>query len=125
MSRFTILRHDAPSGTHFDFMLEAGDVLKTWSLPHPPEADVETSWEALADHRLAYLDYEGPISGDRGAVARWDRGTYTVQRWSDKECVVDLAGAKITGQATLSRQSDATRQWTFSFAGCEKGGIAD
>ena len=52
-------------------MLEAGDVLKTWALPQPPQPGVEMECTALADHRLAYLDYEGPLSGNRGAVTRW------------------------------------------------------
>ena len=78
MPRFVILRHDHPRGVHFDFMLEAGGVLKTWALPEPPRPGVEMECEALGDHRLAYLDYEGPISGDRGSVVRWDRGEYAV-----------------------------------------------
>ena len=36
MPRFVILRHDKPRGEHFDFMLEAGDVLKTWALALAP-----------------------------------------------------------------------------------------
>ena len=43
---------------------------------------VEMDAEVLPDHRLAYLDYEGPISGDRGSVTRWDRGTYDVEHQS-------------------------------------------
>ena len=50
-------------------------MLKTWACREPPQAGVEIPCEALADHRLAYLDYEGPISGGRGSVTRWDRGT--------------------------------------------------
>ena len=92
MPRFVILRHDSPRGEHFDFMLEAGDVLKTWALPRPPEIGVEMDCEALADHRLAYLDYEGPISGQRGSVTRWDCGTYTLERQSDAEWTVNLVG---------------------------------
>jgi hypothetical protein len=32
--------------------------------------------ERLADHRLDYLKYEGPVSGDRGEVRRLDAGNY-------------------------------------------------
>ncbi len=31
--------------------------------------------ERIADHRPAYLDYEGPISGDRGSVRLLSRGS--------------------------------------------------
>ena len=95
-------------------MLEAGDALKTWALPQPPEAGVEMDCEALADHRLAYLDYEGPISGERGAVTRWDRGTYTLERESSDEWAVTLAGESLTGQATLRRSADDPKRWRFS-----------
>jgi len=116
MPRFVILRHDSPRGEHFDFMLEAGDSLKTWALPHPPEAGVEIDCEALADHRLAYLEYEGPISGERGAVTRWDRGTFSLERQSSEEWAVTLAGERLAGQATLLRSADDPKKWRFSLA---------
>ena len=95
MPRFVILRHDSPQGVHFDLMLEAGEVLKTWSLPQPPEPGVEMACNSLPDHRLLYLDYEGPISGDRGSVSRWDRGTYCIERQDEREWIVELAGNRI------------------------------
>jgi len=115
MSQFVILRHDSPQGVHFDFMLEFGGVLKTWALPEPPDPGVEMECEALADHRLAYLDYEGPVSGGRGLVTRWDRGAYTVGRQNDAEWVVELAGEKLAGQASLSRFIGDPTRWTFCF----------
>jgi hypothetical protein len=115
MPRFVILRHDSPRGEHFDFMLEAGGVLKTWALPDAPEAGVEMNCEALADHRLAYLDYEGPISGDRDAVARWDCGTYTIESQNGREWAVMLAGGKLAGRATLRCSADNPQRWRFSF----------
>ena len=98
-------------------MLEAGAVLKTWALPEPPRPGVEMECEALGDHRLAYLDYEGPISGDRGSVVRWDRGEYAVERQSDTEWVITLAGEKLTGRATLHCQANNPNGWAFSFDG--------
>ena len=56
---------------HYDLMLEVG-VLRTWS--EPPVAGVELECRLLADHRLPYLDYEGPISGGRGTVTPWTAG---------------------------------------------------
>ena len=64
------------SPLHWDSMLETDGVLRTWALPAEPAKDHEMIAEALADHRLAYLDYEGPISGDRGEVRRWDAGEW-------------------------------------------------
>ena len=80
MPRFVILHHETPPGyhrpPHWDFMLEADGVLRTWALPEKPAPGRALTVEAIADHRLSYLEYEGEVSGDRGRVARWDWGTY-------------------------------------------------
>jgi hypothetical protein len=118
--RFVILRHDSPRGEHFDFMLEVpGNVLKTWALPRSPEIGTEMECEALADHRIEYLDHEGPISGQRGGVTRWDRGTYTLERHSDAEWVVHLVGEKFAGRASLARADDKSSRWRVIFKGQE------
>jgi hypothetical protein len=114
--RFVILRHDSPRGAHFDFMLEAAGALKTWSLPRPPEIGVEMQGEALTDHRIEYLDYEGTVSGDRGTVAQWDYGTYSLERQSDAEWVVQLCGRKFSGRASLFRLEPASSGWRVLFA---------
>ena len=75
MPRFVILEHDHPV-LHWDLMLEAGDVLQTWRLAMPPCLGVPIEATALGDHRRAYLDYEGPVSGNRGNVKRWDAGKF-------------------------------------------------
>ena len=116
MPRFAVLRHDSPRGVHWDFLLEMGPVLKTWALPQPPEPGVEMACEALPDHRLAYLDYEGSVPGGRGSVARWDRGTYQTDRQSDRELVVELSGEKLSGRATLSSLAEQPGSWQFSLA---------
>ena len=103
MPRFVILEHDSPGGLHWDLMLEQGGVLLTWALSEPPQAARNVPAEALSDHRLAYLDYEGPISGGRGSVTRWDQGTYELEHRSDDELAVVLAGRRLAGRATLSR----------------------
>ena len=106
MPRFVILRHESPWGLHFDFMLEMGDVLKTWALPRLPEPGVEMACESLADHRPEYLDYEGPVSGGRGAVFRCDRGTYLIVHESESQLAVELSGEKLTGRATVDKEGD-------------------
>lgn len=119
MPRFVILRHDSPRGLHFDFLLEMGQALKTWALPQPPESGIEMTCEVLPDHRLAYLDYEGPVSGDRGSVTRWDRGTYEIQRQNDTGLVIELSGEKLIGRATLEPSPEDPKRWRFSFLICD------
>ena len=111
MPRFALLIHDSPRGLHYDLLLESGDVLRTWALPHLPAPGVETECEALADHRPVYLDYEGPISGGRGTVTRWDRGTFRVEAWTDGEIAIELSGEKLAGRIELRRVTEQARGW--------------
>jgi len=120
MPRFVILRHDCPlgykRGLHWDFMLETGDVLRTWALAESPAAAIAIAAEALPDHRLAYLDFEGPLSGNRGSVTRWDQGSYELVRQRDGELVVELFGERLAGRATLTRTGGDTVSWEWRLA---------
>ena len=105
MPRFVLLYHECPPSfgkpSHWDLMLERDGVLLTWSLPALPAAwggEAGVGFEQidatrLADHRLAYLDYEGPISGERGSVTQVDRGEYDIVSEADDVLRVRLRGA--------------------------------
>jgi hypothetical protein len=109
MPRFVILEHDHPF-LHWDLMLECGLVLRTWRLETPPRAGPTIAATALPDHRLHYLDHEGPISGGRGRVVRWDRGTFTLPLQSDKSLLVHLQGERFRGLLRLEQiEGDAWR----------------
>ncbi len=96
MPRFVILEHDHPL-LHWDLMLEAGDVLQTWRLAAPPQSQSIEAM-ALGDHRRMYLDYEGPVSGDRGTVRRWDAGLFDEETGSTPEArLLRLHGTCIQG----------------------------
>lgn len=115
MPGYVILTHDSPAGTHWDLMLELGDSLATWSLEQPPDSDRPIPAEALPDHRTAYLEYEGPVSGNRGSVTQWDRGTYQLQQHDDQRLVAILSGGKLSGSVTLERTVDEPGRWTLTF----------
>jgi hypothetical protein len=102
MPCFVILEHDHPF-LHWDFMLESGDVLRTWRLHAKPQAGAAVAAESLGDHRMAYLDYEGPVSGNRGSVKRWDFGTFAWEEDTPERIVVRLQGERCAGKAVLSR----------------------
>src|SRR5712692_5038328 len=104
MPRFVILEHDQPA-LHWDLMLEAGEVLVTWRLAAPPSPAQAVRAQRLADHRKAYLDYEGPVSGGRGTVTRWDDGTFEWLEDVDECKVVRLAGKRVNGTFRLERSS--------------------
>jgi len=116
MPRFVVLEHDHPE-RHWDFMLEARGRLRTWKLAAPPEPGPPIAATASFDHRLLYLDYEGPVSGDRGRVVAWDRGTYEGEaEASEQRVVVRMHGQYLNGTVTLERQeADA---WLFTLRRC-------
>ena len=107
--RFVILEHDHPV-LHWDLMLEAGGVLQTWRLAEMPALGKEIEAMALGDHRILYLDYEGPVSGDRGTVKRWDAGTFEVTASEDgRELLLD--GGRVRGCVRLEQIEGDT--WRF------------
>jgi len=104
MPRFVLLYHECPPSfgkpSHWDLMLERDGALLTWSLPALPSAEggegdsaaEQIAATRLADHRIAYLDYEGPISGNRGIVTRVDGGEYEVLEETEQAICVRLQG---------------------------------
>ena len=136
MSRFVLLHHECPADSprlsHFDLMLEAEGALRTWEILALPISwlvpvgqaprtggskvgPTSTPAKKLADHRLAYLDYEGPVSGDRGHVSRFDAGTLTTVSKSADEWIVALSGQRIRGQLQLSRIAADSPRWQLTF----------
>lgn len=95
-------------------MLEAGEALRTWALPAELRAGETQRAEALSDHRLAYLDYEGPVSGDRGSVSRWDSGTFELENLSDFRWQLVLEGKRLRGPLVLEKH-DGDHFWSVSF----------
>ncbi len=100
MPRFVLLEHDWPTH-HYDLMLEAGSVLRTWRLAALPIIDGVASAEPIGDHRLAYLEYEGPVSGGRGNVKRYDAGEYAMVSENSQNVTLHLRGQQLNGVITL------------------------
>jgi hypothetical protein len=109
MPRYVVLHHVLPpeSGraSHWDLMLEKADEasLRTWALEALPERIGAVAAEALADHRIDYLDYQGPVSNNRGTVTRWDQGTYRIVEESHGQLDLEFFEGKLAGRASLSR----------------------
>ena len=105
-ARFVIQLHSAPGGAHYDLMLETEGVLATWRIDRPPTdlgPNERLPAEALPDHRLAYLSYEGPVSRGRGTVRIFDGGTYHLIDRSEGTWVFELCGRLLRGTFTLRR----------------------
>jgi hypothetical protein len=116
MPRYVVLEHRW-DGVHWDFMLEADGRLRTWAIDAPIVPGADLPARALADHRLAYLDWEGPVSGGRGTVSRTDRGTYTARVWTATRVEVELAGGQLVGAVGLWTEEvggpGASAGWVF------------
>jgi hypothetical protein len=110
--RFVLLEHHW-NGVHYDFMIEAGDVLRTWKLSQPPEPHRRQLALATFDHRLVYLDYEGTISGDRGHVRRWDAGTYEELSCEEEILRLRLGGTRLDGVVQLRLLNESEWEWLY------------
>ncbi|MGB2998300.1 MAG: DNA polymerase ligase N-terminal domain-containing protein [Phycisphaerae bacterium] len=114
MPQYVVQQHfRSESDWHFDLMLEARQALVTFACPAPPDRtdDLPCLARQLADHRLAYLEYEGEISGGRDRCEIYDRGTF---EWIEPEggalleCATEirirLKGEKAKGDYILARE---------------------
>lgn len=138
MPRFVLLYHECPAGydraSHWDLMLDAGDSLRTWALLELPRdwqaarsytashfpacaaasAENVVAAEPLGDHRRDYLEYEGPVSGQRGRVTRIDAGRYESLNESRQSWTIELSGERLRSTATLAADTKNTGTWTLT-----------
>ncbi len=102
--RFALLEHQTSEGVHWDLLIEVRDRerLATWRIYADPRGRSDpVPCERIADHRPLYLDYEGPISGNRGRVRRIDAGTAL---WIDlhrDQAVFELRGEHLCGRYAI------------------------
>ncbi len=115
--RFAVLHHNHPF-IHWDLLLETPALCWTWRLLDAPQTTGCLRAERIADHRPFYLDYEGPVSGDRGTVAQWDAGTWIWTTASPIRVMGLVSGRHWRGRITLS--ADFAGIWRLEYEPAEK-----
>jgi len=118
MPRFVVLQHEVPDGSprgsHWDLMLEEEHDLATWALDTlPGSAELTLIARRLPAHRLAYLTYEGLISGNRGHVRQHDAGDFEWETRAADVLRVQLHGHRLRGGLTLRPERPDAQTWTL------------
>jgi hypothetical protein len=122
--QFALLRHwaensppaaqcDTGHPCHWDLLLETdSDHLLTWRLDWVPDRQIMAgqppmaiSGRRLAGHRRLYLDYEGPISGDRGCVTKVMTGKYRAVL----SCLAEFRLQWLTDTVATGLEADSER----------------
>jgi hypothetical protein len=111
--RFVVLFHNHPFG-HWDWMFETLGILITFRSPpdclHALQSGQPQEWTPLPNHRLHYLDYEGPLTGQRGAVKKILAGEFLWLEKQAKSLRLHLASATLEGVLKIEPDPE-TQSW--------------
>jgi bifunctional non-homologous end joining protein LigD len=107
LRRFVVQEHSARA-MHWDLRLEHEGTLASWAIPKGIPADPKRNNLAVQteDHPLEYLDFHGEIPAGHygaGTMKIFDRGTFEVHKWRDKEVMVTFHGERVRGKYVLFR----------------------
>jgi bifunctional non-homologous end joining protein LigD len=121
-ARFVIQQH-AARRMHYDFRLEHGGVLWSWSVPKGPSLSPKQRRLAVRteDHPVDYAGFEGTIPKGQygaGAVSVWDRGMWHPEGDADAamksgRLTFTLDGEKLHGRWHLVRTKPQGTQETW------------
>ncbi len=125
--QFVVLRHRLPPGSgradHFDLMLQTGGTLATWELARWPPLEPQNV-RRLPDHRLEYLDYQGPVSDDRGDVTQICRGVFEMLVNEEDRVQVRLQASNFSGTICL-RFEPGHQRWVLSLLSSDQPGNSE
>lgn len=110
---FVIQQHHARA-LHWDLRLERDGVLVSWAVPRGLPRDPDRNHLAVQteDHPMEYATFSGEIPAGEyggGTMTIYDSGTYVTEKWREKEVMIVLSGAKVSGRYVLFRTDG--RNW--------------
>jgi len=110
---FVVQQHHARA-LHWDLRLERDGVLVSWAVPRGIPRDPARNHLAVQteDHPMEYLTFAGEIPAGEyggGRMTVYDTGTYVTEKWRDKEVMIVLSGARVSGRYVLFRTEG--RNW--------------
>jgi hypothetical protein len=113
-NRFVVQEHTTAEGTHWDLMIERGQVLMTFRLAEHPENAGRRAIQAVRifDHALRFLTYEGPVQKGASSVRIVDWGDYEGLNEQENALSLELHGMILQGSFVLLRVDEA--QWQLT-----------
>jgi hypothetical protein len=132
MARAVLLEHAESGATHFDLLIErdhsaADRRLRSFRVETPLDPTRTAEFQALAvpDHRVIYLDYQGPLpapgnlsSTARGHVRRLWTAPISLAELSDTclELVFHAPAARFTAERLTPPSGSHLGEWRFTRA---------
>ena len=106
-------------GSHWDLLLEHENQLASWAIDENPFDNESRPVVAIKihPHRMEYLEYEGPVSNDRGSVTRHERGVFRWLTNGRNEVVLDIQGERAKGIIRMERVAGDAWHVTFERSG--------
>lgn len=126
---YVLHKHSGYGQLHYDLMIRNGQQLTTWQLMEDPRhcpLGQALGARLIQPHRLAYLEYQGPVSGHRGQVEIIDRGACQWQPGGlDGPLELVMDGPGLAGRWQLEPVGEDVwqiqrlgRDWQAHWTGC-------